>query len=183
MTAPQPTAARGPTTILIIDLATSGYREATDAILEVACILVDAGTLEVIDTHTSLVRPDPAAQPPQVPDFHEALLKECCAEGANSLRAVEGFLLAGPWTTADIVCNRALDFDLRFLVKHMPTLARALAKKLPIELKALERLHTATGGKPFVDPYPRTYRAGDDAIAALGELGWYHSALRTGVAS
>lgn len=172
--------ASNPTTILIIDLATSGYREATDVILEVAAILIDAGSLDVIDTVTALVQAGPDVT---APDFHEALLRECRSDAACSLKATEGFLLAGPWTTADIVCNRVLDFDMRFLAKHMPTLHRALAKKPAIELKALAAMYTALGGKPFVDPYPRTYRAGDDAIAALGELSWYHSALRTGVAS
>lgn len=169
MTAPNPApdAARGPTTILIIDLATSGYREATDVILEVACILVDAGTLDVIDTATAIVQ---APADVTVPDFHEALLRECRSDAACSLKATEGFLLAGQWTTADIVCNRALDFDMRFLAKHMPTLARALAKKLPIELKALAMVHAARGGAPYVSAYPRTLRAGDDAIAAYEEL-------------
>jgi oligoribonuclease (3'-5' exoribonuclease) len=178
-TAPAPTPT---TTLLIIDLATSGYREATDTILEVAAILVDVATLDVIDTVTSLVRQEATLQ---VPDFHEGLLKECCNPlTANSMRAVEGFLLAGPWTTADLLCNRNLDFDLRFLAKHMPTLHRALIKGRPqIELKALERLYAAMGGKPFVSAYPRTFRASDDAIAAYEELRWYGSALRTGVPS
>lgn len=158
------------TTLLIIDTATSGFREATDTILEVAAILVDAATLDVIDTHTSLVRPaEPGAAPPTVPDFHEGLLRECLASG-NSMRAVEGFLLAGPWTTAGLLCNRNLDFDLRFLAKHMPTLHAALKKKPQIELKALAALHAARGGAPYASAYPRTLRAGDDAIAAYEEL-------------
>lgn len=167
------------TTCLIIDVATSGFREATDTILEVACILVDAGTLDVIDTYSATVR-QPADL--KVPDFHAALLRECAdPDRSNSMTAVEGRLLAGKWTTADLVCNRNLDFDLRFLAKHMPTLAAALRKKPAIELKALDRLYTALGGKPWASDAPRTYRAGDDAIAALEELSRYAGLLASGV--
>jgi oligoribonuclease (3'-5' exoribonuclease) len=163
------------TTCLIIDLATSGFREALDTILEVAVILVDVGTLDVIDTYSATVRqPDGT----KVPDFHKGLLAECVdPERSNSMGAVEGFLLAGQWTTADIICNRNLDFDLRFLAKHVPTFAAALRKKPAIELKALDQLYTALGGKPWKSDAPRTFRAGDDAIAALEELGRYASGL------
>jgi hypothetical protein len=167
------------TTLLIIDTATSDFRE-SGTILEVAVILVNAGTLDVIDTYSATVRQDPGLP---VPDFHKALLAECAdPELSNSMTAVEGRLLAGEWTTADLVCNRNLDFDLRFLAKHMPTMAAALRKKPQIELKALDRLYTALGGRPWVSTAPRTYRAGDDAIAALEELGHYAAVLSTGVA-
>lgn len=157
-------------TILIIDVATSGYTPEKDTILEVACILLDAGTLEVLDTTSSTVRHEAGSV--TAPDFHEALLRECAdPEQSNSMQAVEGRLLAGPWTTADVVCNRALDFDLKFLAKHMPTLYRALLKNKPqLELKALDVLHRATGKKPFKAEGDRSYRAVDDAIAAYEEL-------------
>lgn len=167
------------TTLLIIDTATSGFREAIDTILEVACILVDASTLDVIDTHSATVR---APADLKVPDFHRALLQECVdPERSNSLGAVEGFLLAGPWTTADIICNRNLDFDLRFLAKHMPTFAAALRKKPAIELKAIERLAAALGAPVWSSSAPRTFRAGDDAIAAYEELSYYGVALLGGL--
>lgn len=175
------------TTALVIDTATSGFREATDTILEVACILVElrgaageaVGGISVVDTYTATVR-QPADL--KVPDFHAALLRECAdPERSNSMAAVEGRLLAGQWTTADLVCNRNLDFDMRFLSKHMPTLAAALRKRPHIELKALERLATALG----VPPAPptgtgRSYRAGDDVIAALEELTHYTTLLMAG---
>ncbi len=159
------------TTLLVVDVATSGFREALDTILEVAVILVDAGTLDVIDTYSATIRQDPTALL-GVPDFHKALLAECAdPERSNSMGAVEGRLLAGQWTTADLVCNRNLDFDLRFLAKHMPTFAATLRKKPAIELKSLDKLYTALGG--------RTFRAPDDALAAYEELGQYAAALAT----
>ncbi|MES2384517.1 MAG: hypothetical protein V4593_08205 [Pseudomonadota bacterium] len=171
MTASQHHAGPPRPTILIIDVATSGFRAEHDTILEVACILVDAGSLEVLQTTSSTIRH--AAGSVTAPDFHAALLEECAdPERSNSMKAVEGRLLAGPWTGADVLCNRALDyFDLKFLAKHMPTLHRALLKGSQLlELKALEVLHLARGGEPFVSSTPRTYRAADDAIAAYEEL-------------
>lgn len=162
------------TTIAILDVATSGYREKHDQILEVACILVDAATFEVLETAHGVVHHDAGSV--EAPDFHTALLRECALESASSLKATEGFLMAGPWTTADLLCNRALDFDLRFLAVHMPTLHKALIKNKPqIELKALERVHAARGGQPYVSAMPRTFRASDDAIAAYEELVHYYS--------
>lgn len=170
------------THILIIDVATSGFREATDTILEAACILVVAGgapgSLDIVDTYSATVR-QPADL--KVPDFHRALLRECAdPDVSNSMTAVEGWLLAGQWTMADVICNRALDFDMRFLSKYMPTLAAALRKRPHLELKALAALHAAAGGRPWVAPAERSFRAGDDAIAAYEELLHYHSSLSAG---
>lgn len=174
------------TTALIIDTATSGFREATDTILEVACILVElrgaageaVGDISVVDTYTATVRQ--SADLP-VPDFHKALLAECAdPERSNSMAAVEGRLLAGQWTTADLVCNRNLDFDMRFLSKHMPTLAAALRKRPHIELKALAMAATALGVPAAPVGAARSYRAGDDAIAALTELEHYATLLMAG---
>jgi oligoribonuclease (3'-5' exoribonuclease) len=160
------------TQLLIIDVATSGFSPEKDAILEVAVVLVQASTWKVLDVHNSVVRH--AKGSVDAPDFHEALLKECASESANSAGAVEGFLLAGPWTMADIVCNRALDFDLKFLAKHMRMLHVALTKNKPqIELKALEAVHLARGGAPYVSDVPRTFRACDDAVSAYHELTHY----------
>ncbi len=85
------------------------------------------------------------------------------------MKAKEGFLLAGEWTTAKAVCNRHLDFDLSFLKKHMPTLHRALPR-MQIELKTQEMLWTARGVPAFPHEKNRTMRASDDAIAAYNEL-------------
>jgi oligoribonuclease (3'-5' exoribonuclease) len=162
-------------TILIIDVATSGFRADTDTILEVSCILVDAGTLNVLDTCNVVIHhPEGSVT---APDFHSALLAECAHPDRLSMRAAEGFLLAGQWTTADVVCNRALDyFDLKFLAKHMPTLHRAMLKgSHTLELKALEVLHVARGYAPYESGFPRTFRASDDAIAAYEELVHYMS--------
>jgi oligoribonuclease (3'-5' exoribonuclease) len=164
-------------TILILDVATSGYSPDNDHILEVACILAsaEAPTFDVIDICNVVVRHPSGSV--KAPDFHEALLAECGQEDRSSLKACEGFLLAGPWTTADVLCNRALDFDLKFLAKQMPTLHRALTKNKPqIEIKALEVLHLAGGGRPYESTVSRTFRAADDAVAAYEELQWYYGA-------
>lgn len=154
-------------TILILDCATTGFQERKDHILEIACILVAADTFDVIDTASCVIR-HTVAEVAGAPDFHAALVAESLAS-EHSQAATEGFLIAGPWSAAGALCNRALDFDLRFLQVHMPALAKALPK-LHIELKALEFLHVARGAKPFKSEWPRDYRAGNDAIAALEEL-------------
>lgn len=166
-----------PKTILLIKVATSGFSPENDTILEVACILADAGTLDVIDTCNVVVR-HPAGSV-RAHDFHEGLLAECADPERSTMRAAEGFLLAGQWTTADVVCSRALDFHMKFLAKHMPTLHAALIKysKPQLELKALEVLHVAADGTPFVSTAPKTYRAADEVLAAYEELVF----LRTGV--
>ncbi len=158
-------------TLLIVDVATNGFSPEKGTILEVACILISASTLDVIDAGSWVVAHAPGSI--TAPDFHEALLAECMsgADGIASMKATDGFLYAGQWATADIICNRALDFDMLFMNKHLPLFAKALTKgKQHLELKALDLLHRARGGDPYVNPLPRTYRAGDDAIAALEEL-------------
>jgi oligoribonuclease (3'-5' exoribonuclease) len=160
-----------PTTILIIDCATSGFSPERDHILEVCCILVDAATLDVLDTHNSVIRHNPA-DGVTAPDFHEALMRECAAETSNSLRAVEGFLCAGPWSTASILVDSTRNtFDIRFLQKHMPTFAAALLKNRPVlNLPALAMLREAHGWRPYASTNPKTYRAADDAMATYEEL-------------
>lgn len=158
-------------TLLIIDVATNGFSPEKDTILEVACILINAATLDVIDAGSWVIAHAPGSI--TAPDFHEKLLEECMSGGAGiaSMKATDGFLYAAQWATADIIANRALNFDMRFLNKHLPLFAKALTKnKQHLELKALDLLHRARGGAPYVNPLPRTYRAGDDAIAALEEL-------------
>lgn len=160
-------------TLLVIDVATSGFRPESGQILEVACILVDGAALEVVDVYTGVIKHDAVAVA-GAPDFHGPLVDECVSSAeAHSLRATEGFLLAGPWTTASLIVNRAIDdFDMKWLAKHMPTLHKELCRpgKLHLDLRALERLHTARGAAPFVDANPRTFRAADDALSAYEEL-------------
>jgi oligoribonuclease (3'-5' exoribonuclease) len=162
-------------TILILDVATTGFSPKADAILEIACILVDAGTLDVIDTCTHVVKHGVEVLDRKVPDFHEALLLECIeGEHARDLRTVEGLLLAGPWTTARVVCNFAVDyFDMAFLREHMPTLHKQLERKLKLDTRSLAVLSAAAGHPAFLNTQPKTYRAADDAIAAFDELSYY----------
>lgn len=177
MTAPRPKR------ILVIDCATSGFSPQKDTILEVAVALLDAATFQVIEYHTSAIRH--AAGSVQAPDFHSALLEECAnPETSNSMAAVEGFLLAGEWANADVICNRALDFDMRFLAQHMRTLHAALTKgqRPMLELKALAAINEARGGAPYVSSYPRTYRAGDEVVMAVEELLYLLGAVGRGSA-
>lgn len=161
-------------TILFIDCATSGFSEHKDTILEVGCILADAATFDVIDAGSWPIAHEPGTV--KAPDFHEPLLRECesGADGISGMLATAGFLYAGKWQQADIICNRALDFDMRFLAVHMPVFHRALTKgKQHLEIKALELLFRAQGSPAWKDDMPRTYRAADEAIAAYKELAHY----------
>lgn len=161
-------------TILFIDAATSDWRETTGKILEVCCILADVATLEVIDTFSAVIAHEPDSF--TAPDFHAGLLEECFGSTeAKPLAAVEGQLLAGPWTRADVICNRDLWFDMKFFAAHMPLLHKALARKLHCELKVTAFMSEARGVKPFVNPKPRTYRAPDDCIAAMDEITYYYN--------
>lgn len=162
------------TRILFLDLATSGFSPDKDTILEVGVILADAGTFQIIDANCCVIKHAPGAV--TAPDFHGPLLAECESDGDGicSMKATEGFLLAGEWQNADVICNRALDFDMLFLAKHMPILHARLNKNKPkLELKAIERVFRAQGSPAFVDDMPRTYRAGDEVIAAYKELAHY----------
>ncbi len=163
-----------PPSILIVDVATSGFKPESSEILEITCILADAGTLDILDTASVVIKHIPGIVE-LAPDFHAQLAHECAtSENACKLKPTEGFLLAGPWTTCDIVANNALmDFDMKFLAKHLPLFHAALSKfKLHLDIRALEMMHVAAGGTPYV-PGPRTYRSIDDAIAAYEALCHY----------
>jgi oligoribonuclease (3'-5' exoribonuclease) len=156
-------------TVLILDCATSGTNQDKHTILEFSCALVEISTLDVLETYSGVVRHTPA-DVADAPDFHKALVEECLhSEDATSMKGKEGFLLAGEWTTAKAVCNRHLDFDLKFLAKHMPTFYRALPRT-QIELKTQELIWTARGVPPFKPSMPRTMRASDDVVLAYEEL-------------
>ena len=167
------------THILIIDVATSGFRVDLDTILEVACIVCDGANLDILDTCNYVVRQPGTLE---VPDFHQPLLKECGGPEARSMAAVDGLLLAGPWSAVDVLCNRALDFDLKFLLANMPDFHKAVTRNRPqLELKAFESLYVSVGGARFQSSMPRTYRAADDAVAAYEELAYYRDILLSGV--
>lgn len=157
-------------TICIVYCATSGFNPTADVILECCTILVDATTLDVVDTANVLVQ-QPGDPPNGCPDFHATLLAECVqSENAVRLSQLEGFLLAGPWSSAGAICCRALDFQQKFLAHHMPAFTKACRWMLPIELKSLELLGLARGAAPFQRSVPKTYRAADEACAAYEEL-------------
>jgi oligoribonuclease (3'-5' exoribonuclease) len=174
-------------TCLFIDCSTSGFDPRKDTILEVAAILADLNTLEILHADSWVVRH--AEGTVSAPAFHEALLAECSAPDDTQaelaghpvnrpLRRLEGFLLAGPWTSASVVCARALDFRLKFLKAHMPTLERALPRT-QLEINQIELFATEQCGAEKVAPVePRTYRAGDDCSAAYEALMHYATRLR-----
>lgn len=150
-------------TILLLKCATSGYSLQNDCILEVGLILVDAADLSVIDANSWVAIPKPGVT---APDFHHDLMEECWSS-TKTLSQVEGAILAGPWTTCRAVCSRALDFHLKFIKAQMPLLAKALERKLQIELKGLEMLSGRTWEGSGA---PKTYRAGDEVAEAYAEL-------------
>jgi oligoribonuclease (3'-5' exoribonuclease) len=173
-------------TLLFIDLASSGYDPRKDTILEVACILADLNTLEILHADSWVVRH--AEGTVSAPDFHAALLVACAAPDDTAdelaghpvnrpLRRLEGFLLAGPWTSASVVCSRALDFRLKFLRAHMPTLERALPRT-QLEINQIELFATEQCGAEKIVPGERTYRAGDDCAASYEALRYYSDKLR-----
>jgi DNA polymerase III alpha subunit (gram-positive type) len=162
-------------TILILDVATTGFSPKGDAILEIACILLDAGTLDVIDTCTHVIKHDVSVLDRKVPDFHEALLLECIeGEHAQDIRVVEGLLLAGPWLSARVIVNRNLEFfDMKFLAEHMPTFHKQLARKLTLDLRVLEVLYGSIGLPAYESKHPKTFRAGDEVINAYEEFSYF----------
>jgi oligoribonuclease (3'-5' exoribonuclease) len=173
-------------TCLFIDLSSSGYDPRKDTILELAFILADLNTLEILHADSWVVRH--AEGTVSAPAFHDALLAECSAPDDTAaelaghpvnrpLRRLEGFLLAGPWTSASVVCARALDFRLKFLKAHMPTLERALPRT-QLEINQIELFATEQCGAEKIVPSERTYRAGDDCAASYEALRYYADKLR-----
>lgn len=161
--------------ILFLDLATSSFRAPSSVILEVAAILADAATLDVIATGAWLVKQD--ARPDGAPDFHEQLIDACLSSPeAVSLARVEGELIAGPWLKADAVCNRNLYFDRQFLVHHMPNAARYLPRA-EVDISGIEVLARALGVPAHVPGAARTYRAGDDVVDAYEALLHYRAGM------
>jgi oligoribonuclease (3'-5' exoribonuclease) len=159
--------------LLLLDCATTGLNAETCTILEVAAILVDATTLDVIDTNSWVIRHEAAAVK-GAPDFHGDLVLECVqGEHAVSMARCEGELIAGMWLKASAVCNRAIYFDRPFFTRYMPNAARYISKS-EIDINGLEILARARGGRPlYVSDVPRTYRATDDVIAAYEALVHY----------
>lgn len=160
--------------VLLIDVATSGFKD-TDLILDIGAILVDCRPpYNIIEHFTGVVKHDPPALD-GAPDFHAPLVQECYySESATRLPGKEGFLLAGPWTTAAAVLNHDCGFTLRFLEKYMPTFFKALPK-CRIDLKGMEMLARARGVPAFQKDAGggRSYRAADDCISAYEELLWW----------
>lgn len=152
---------------LILDVATSGISAEKHTILEVATILVDVGTLDVIEVGDFIINHPPEVLE-KVPEFHRDLALECADPNRPSMSTVEGALLAGPWTCAHMLINRNLWFDLKFLGRHMPTLVRSLPGR-HMDLCDLTWLHRARGVPPY-EPGPRTFRASDDAIDTYMEM-------------
>lgn len=161
--------------ITVLDIATTGFIPTKDVILETCCLLVDATTLEVLETHSQTIKHSEEVLA-TAPDFHAELVKEC-ANSSVTTRAAEGNLLAGPWANSVVIAARALDFRLKFLAEHMPTFFRSLKFVLPIDLKALDALALAQGVQDFQSGVRRTYRAVDDAISSYEALMQYATAL------
>jgi oligoribonuclease (3'-5' exoribonuclease) len=173
-------------TVLFLDVATSGFDPRKEVILEVAAILADLNTLEILHADSWVIRH--AEGTVTAPAFHADLLALCAApdDAATELaghpvnrplRRLEGYLLAGPWTAASVVCARALDFRLKFLKAHMPTLERALPRT-HLEINQIELFAVEQCGAERVQPEPRTYRAGDDCAASYEALMFYADKLR-----
>lgn len=164
-------------TMLLLDVATSGFDPKKDVILEIAILLVSADpSLEVLDSAHHVVF-HPAEDPLSVPEFHRTNGLFAATEFGGGIRRVEAALLAGPWSRATRLVGRSPDFERKFLSAHMPTFARGLpAAKL--DINDVEWFATTIGGVPAVPrTEPRTYRAEDDVVEAYEALRHYQSAL------
>jgi oligoribonuclease (3'-5' exoribonuclease) len=156
-------------TALLIDVATSALHPEKGVILETAVALLDLTTLEVLDVHSGPVKNERAACQGALPAL-APLVEECCTSpDAVTVRGREGFLLAGQWTTAGILVDHDAGFTRKWLEKHMPTMAKALPKRV-LDLHALRRMMAARGLSEFVSSVPKTYRAPDDIVATVEEL-------------
>lgn len=167
-------------TILLLDVATSGFDPKKDVLLELALLLFSADPgLEVLESvhhviqhDTYLAYSEGGTPDVKLPEFHlHNGLAAACADG-TPIRKVEAALLAGPWATATRLVGRNPDFERKFLAEHMPTFARGLpAAKL--DLNEVEWFATTIGGVPQLGRPARTYRAEDDVVEAYEALRYY----------
>jgi hypothetical protein len=156
--------------VLIVDVATSGFRD-DSLIMEVSCMLLDCRPpYDVLETFSGVVKHEPGTLD-GAPDFHAPLVQECYhSEDATRLPGKEGFLLAGPWSSAGAVLNHDCGFTLKFLAKYMPLFFKSLPKCV-IDLKGVDLLLRSKGVPAYVPPAGgRSYRAADDVILAYEEL-------------
>lgn len=158
-------------TMLLLDVATSGFDPKKDVILEIALLLVSADpSLEVLDSahHVVLHVGDETS----VPEFHRTNGLLAATEFGDGIRRIEAALLAGPWATATRFVGRNPDFDRKFLAAHMPTFARGLPSQT-LDINQVEWFATTLGDvAQFVRP-SRTYRAEDDVVETYEALRYY----------
>jgi oligoribonuclease (3'-5' exoribonuclease) len=156
-------------TLLFLDVATSGYDAQRDQILEIACMLVRADDLEILDVGHWIVL---HLEPPAAPEFHAELVALCGGIDAVPLRKVEAQLLSGQWGRASRLVGRGVDFDRKFLTQHLPTFARELPRQT-LDLNQLEYFATRVAGAEPAPKSARTYRAEDDLAEAYEALRYY----------
>lgn len=167
-------------TLLLLDVATSGFDPKKDVILEVALLLVAADpSLEVIDSTHHIIRQDTCraysegGEPDvKVPDFHRHNGLAAACIGGVPLRQVEAALLSGPWSRAERLVGRNPDFDRKFLAAHMPTFERGLPRA-KLDINDLEFFATTVCGMSPSPRTERTYRAEDDVVEAYEALRHY----------
>jgi oligoribonuclease (3'-5' exoribonuclease) len=173
--------------LLFLDAATSGFDPRKDVILEIALMLVSATPeLEVLDVAHHLVSQGgldafgDVDSGPDVPDFHRKNgLALACFDGGMPLRSIEAQLLAGPWSCAERVVGRGVDFDMKFLRAHMPTFAEQLPQARVLDVNELEYLATRIGRVAPLVRGERTYRAEDDLGEAYEAFRYYTAPSRT----
>lgn len=168
--------------LLFLDIATSGFDPTADKLLELALMLVSSDAqLEVLEVAHHFVY-HTEGDDLEVPDFHRknGLLLECfdpCGEGLEK-RKLEALLLAGPWSSAERIVGRGVDFDLKFLREHMPTFAAQLPTVRTLDVNELEYIATVVGRAKRLERGERTYRAEDDLGEAYEAFRYYTAPLR-----
>lgn len=161
--------------LLFLDLATSGFDPQKDVILELALMLVSATPeLEVLEVAHHVVQHE---RQPEVPAFHAFLSTLCGSSEAVPLRKLEAYLLSYPWSCAERVVGRGVDFDLKFLRAHMPTFAEQLPRRV-LDVNDLEYLTTRIGRAAPLVRGERTYRVEDDLGEAYESFRYYTATLR-----
>lgn len=169
-------------TLLLIDVATSGFDPKKDVLLEIALLLVSADpALEVVESESWIVA-HPGGLHPSLPEFHRAngLQGLCESVAGMSLTRIEAALLSGPWARASRLVGRGPDFERKFMSTHMPTFARQLPAAT-LDLNQVEYFATVVGGVSTVPRCePRTYRAEDDLVESYEALRYYQAHISPG---
>ncbi len=166
--------------LIFLDLATGGLDPATDRILEIAAVRVDA-QLAPVDGFATVVLPNPGiapCAPGWAWDTHTAngLLGEIAAGQGVNLATAQGALLE--WLTRQgdrlhTLAGDSVGFDLAFLRAWVPLVAARFHGSVWENSTFVQARDLA--GLPSCPIDSKSYRAQPGALAALGRARWHLS--------